>query len=113
MELVSVAMAPELLPMLMAYLDSTRTALAPYVTGSAYINFLEGDEKRDRRHPRSAPRASPASARSRPSSTRRTGSATASAADSVSGAMAGSAVAAGPAIVISPHPRAAPGAPVG
>ncbi len=48
MELVSVAMAPELLPMLMAYLDSTRTALAPYVTGSAYINFLEGDEKRDR-----------------------------------------------------------------
>ncbi len=45
LQMVSVVMMPELLPILAGFLDSTREALAPYVTGAAYPNLLEGEEK--------------------------------------------------------------------
>ncbi|MBD0323579.1 MAG: BBE domain-containing protein, partial [Aldersonia sp.] len=36
---------PHLALALEAYLRETREALSPYVTGAAYLNFLEGEER--------------------------------------------------------------------
>jgi hypothetical protein len=48
LEMVAVPMGPEDGPAMKAHLDDTRDALAPYVTGGAYLNFTEGPEKQAR-----------------------------------------------------------------
>lgn len=46
--IVSAVMAPELAEPIAAAQAELRAALRPHVTGAAYLNFLEGDERRDR-----------------------------------------------------------------
>jgi FAD/FMN-containing dehydrogenase len=48
LELVGVPAGPEAARALDAHLRGTREALAPHVTGAAYLNFLEGAEKQER-----------------------------------------------------------------
>ena len=46
--MIGVPMAPEAVPALRAHLDVTRERLAPWVSGAAYLNFLDGDDRRSR-----------------------------------------------------------------
>src|SRR6185312_2637947 len=48
LEMVGVAFEPELVEVLEDYLATVRAALAPWVSGAAYLNFLEGAEKHER-----------------------------------------------------------------
>ena len=48
LELVGVPPFPDAVYWLEAHLRLTRDALAPYVTGAAYLNFTEGEERRRR-----------------------------------------------------------------
>jgi hypothetical protein len=48
LEMVALAFGPEHEAMVEEFITTVRGALAPYVTGAAYLNFLEGEEKHER-----------------------------------------------------------------
>jgi FAD binding domain/Berberine and berberine like len=48
LQMIGTAPAPDATAGLLSHLAAVRKALEPHVTGGAYLNFLEGDEKRDR-----------------------------------------------------------------
>ena len=48
LEMVGMVFGPEHGMALEAHIERTRQALAPFVTGAAYLNFMEGEDKRER-----------------------------------------------------------------